>query len=159
MHVFYFVQYFNTYDITVHMCVHMHTCLWVLSQILFWVKTQSKSWNTVLLVERKKGKLLKTVLIFYFICYLWKMLFQKIVSKVWQYIIEIMNLPISSDDKASACNAGDLGLIPESGWSPGKGNSNLLQYSCLENSRNRGAWQATVLEVAELDTTEWITYT
>ena len=141
------------------MCVHMHTYLWVLSKILFWTKTQSKSWNTVFSVETKKGKLLKTVLIFYFICYLWNILFQKILSILWQYNIEIMSLPISSDGNASACNAGDLGLIPGSGWSPGEGNGNPLQYSCLENSRNRGAWKATVHEVAELDTSEWITYT
>ena len=46
--------------------------------------------------------------------------------------------------KASAYNAGDSGLIPESGRSPGKGNGNLLQYSCLENPMDRGAWQTIV---------------
>ena len=45
----------------------------------------------------------------------------------------------SSDSKESACNAGDLGLIPGSGRSPGEGNGNLLQYSCLENPMDRGA--------------------
>ena len=49
-----------------------------------------------------------------------------------------------SDDKESACNAGDLGSIPGSGRSPGGGNGNPLQYSCLENSMDRGSWQATV---------------
>ena len=50
-----------------------------------------------------------------------------------------------SDGKESACNAGDLGLIPGSGRSPGEGNGNpLLQYSCLENPMDRVAWQATV---------------
>ena len=49
-----------------------------------------------------------------------------------------------SDSKASACNAGDLGLIPGSGRSPGEGNGNLLQHSCLENSMDIGAWWATV---------------
>ena len=44
-----------------------------------------------------------------------------------------------SDDKKSACNAGDLGLIPELGRSPGEGNSYPLQYSGLENSMDRGA--------------------
>ena len=44
------------------------------------------------------------------------------------------------DAKASACNAGDLGLIPGSGRSPGEGNGNPLQYSCLENSMDGGAW-------------------
>ena len=56
--------------------------------------------------------------------------------------------------KESACNAGDVGLIPESGRSPGGGHSYPLQHSCLENSMDRGAWQATVLGVAELDMTK-----
>ena len=42
--------------------------------------------------------------------------------------------------KASACNAGDLGSIPGSGRSPGEGNGNPLQYSCLENPMDGGAW-------------------
>ena len=48
--------------------------------------------------------------------------------------------PGSSDSKASAYNAGDLGSIPGSGRSPGEGNGNPLQYSCLENSMDGGAW-------------------
>ena len=47
-------------------------------------------------------------------------------------------------------NAGDPGSIPESGRSPGEGNSNPLQYSCLENPMDRGAWRATVHEVARI---------
>ena len=47
--------------------------------------------------------------------------------------------------------AGDLGSIPGSGRSPGEGNGNPLQYSCLENPMDRGAWWATVHGVAELD--------
>ena len=57
--------------------------------------------------------------------------------------------PGGSEDKASACNAGDLGSIPGLGRSPGEGNSNPLQYSCLENPMDRGAWQATVHGVAK----------
>ena len=53
------------------------------------------------------------------------------------------------DGKESACNAGDLGSIPGSGRSPGKGNGNPLQYSCLENSIDRGAWWATVYDVTK----------
>ena len=53
----------------------------------------------------------------------------------------------------SACNAGDLGLIPGSGRSPGEENSNPLQDPCLENPRARGAWCATAHGVAETDTT------
>ena len=63
-------------------------------------------------------------------------------------------LPGCSDSKESACNAGDAGSIPGLGRSPGEGNVNPLQYFCLENSMDRGAWQATVHRVAELDTTD-----
>jgi len=45
-----------------------------------------------------------------------------------------------SEGKASACNVGDLSSIPGSGRSPGEGNGNSLQYSCLENSMDKGAW-------------------
>ena len=50
-------------------------------------------------------------------------------------------------------NAGDVGSIPGLGRSPGEGNGNPLQYSCLENPMGRGAWQATVHSVAESDRT------
>ena len=59
------------------------------------------------------------------------------------------SFPGSSDDKASAYNAGNLGSIPESGRSPGLGNGNPLQYSCLENSMDRGACWAIVHEAAK----------
>ena len=63
-----------------------------------------------------------------------------------------------SDSKESACNAGDPGSIPVSGRCPGEGNGNPLQYSCLENSMDRGAWQATVHGVANCwDTIEQLT--
>ena len=52
--------------------------------------------------------------------------------------------PGGSEGKESACNAEDPGLIPGLGISPGKGNGTPLQYSCLENSMDRGAWQAIV---------------
>ena len=58
-------------------------------------------------------------------------------------------LPGGSEVKASACNAGDLGLIPGSGRSPGEGNGNPLQYSCLENPMDGGAWWAIVHGVAK----------
>ena len=56
--------------------------------------------------------------------------------------------------KESACNAGNLGSIPGSGRSHGEGNSNPLQYSCLGNPMDRGAWKIIVHGVAELDKTE-----
>ena len=52
----------------------------------------------------------------------------------------IVGLPWWLSGKESACNAGDLGLIPGLGGSPGKGNGNLIQYSCLENPMDRRAW-------------------
>ena len=61
--------------------------------------------------------------------------------------------PGGSDGKESISNVGDMGLIPGFGRSPGGGHGNPLQYSCLENPMDRGAWQTTVLGVAELDTT------
>ena len=56
----------------------------------------------------------------------------------------------SSAGKESACDAGDSGSIPGSRRSPGKGNSNPLQYSCLENPTDRRAWRATVHGVARV---------
>ena len=56
---------------------------------------------------------------------------------------------MGSDGKEPACNAGDMGSIPESGRAPGKGNGYPLQYSCLENSMDRRAWQATILGTAK----------
>ena len=60
-----------------------------------------------------------------------------------------MGFPGGSDGKESACNAGDLGSIPELGRSPGGGRGDPLQYSCLENPVDKGAWWATVHGVAE----------
>ena len=60
-----------------------------------------------------------------------------------------MGFPGGLEGKASTCNVGDLGSIPESGRSPGEGNGNPLQYSCLENPMDRGAWEAAVHEVTK----------
>ena len=60
--------------------------------------------------------------------------------------------PGGSEDKASACNAGDSGSIPELGRYSGEGNGNPLQYSCQENPMDRGAWRATVHGVAKSQT-------
>ena len=61
-------------------------------------------------------------------------------------------LPGGSDGKVSAYNVGDPGSIPGSGRSSGEGNGNPLQYSCLENPMDRGAWWATVHGVAKSQT-------
>ena len=60
--------------------------------------------------------------------------------------------PGGSEVKASASNTGDPGSIPRSGRSPGEGNGNPLQNSCLENPMNREAWQATVHGVTNSQT-------
>ena len=67
----------------------------------------------------------------------------------------LVNFPGGSEVKESACNAGDLGSIPGSGRSPGEGNGYPLQYCCLENPMDEGAWWATVHGVLkEPNTTE-----
>ena len=58
--------------------------------------------------------------------------------------VYFFGFPGGSEVKVSACNAGDLSSIPGSERSPGEGNGNPLQYSCLENTMDRGAWWATV---------------
>ena len=63
-----------------------------------------------------------------------------------------MGFPGGSDGKESACNAGDLGSILGSGRSPGEGNCNPLQYSCLGNYMDGGSWWATVHGVAKIQT-------
>ena len=74
------------------------------------------------------------------------------------YLKIVYGFPGGSEGKESACNAGDLGLIPGSGRSPGRGNGNPLLYSCLENPMDGGAWRAiTVHGIAESDTTESLT--
>ena len=60
-----------------------------------------------------------------------------------------LGFPGGSDGQETACNAGDPGSIPGSGRSTGEENGYPLQYSCLENSMDRGVWRATVYEVAE----------
>ena len=64
-------------------------------------------------------------------------------------MVAVPGFPSGSDGKESACNSGDLGLIPGLGRSPGEGNGYPLQYSCLENSMDRGAWWAIVHGVAK----------
>ena len=60
-----------------------------------------------------------------------------------------ISFPGVSDSKESACNTGELSLIPELGRYPEEGNGCPLQYSCLDNSMDWGAWQATVQGVAK----------
>ena len=63
----------------------------------------------------------------------------KNIKSEMKHILEAMSFPAGSDGKASACNAGDPGLIPGSERSPGEGNGKPLQHSCLENPMDGGA--------------------
>ena len=93
--------------------------------------------ETVCIFQKKKNtlRLLKT----------------EVLTTAWMnipqslYIIEVTNtdFPGGSDGKPSAYNAGDPGSVPGSGRFPGEGNSNPLQYSCLENPMDKGAWGNT----------------
>ena len=70
----------------------------------------------------------------------------------------ICGQPESLDSKESACNTGDVDLIPGSGWSPGEGHGYPLHYSCLENPMDRGTWQAVVLKSQRVGY-DWVTNT
>ena len=79
--------------------------------------------------------------------------FQNLESRMDFILFNVlMGFRGSSDGKESACNVGGLGLIPESGRSPVEGNGNSLQYSCLENSMDRGTWQAAGYGTAKSQT-------
>jgi len=64
----------------------------------------------------------------------------------------LLGFPNGSDSKKSACSRGDRSLIPGSGRSPGEGNGYPLQYACLENSMDRGAWGTTIHGFAKSQT-------
>ena len=80
------------------------------------------------------------------------------VTLAWTISINVSlagigGFPSGSDSKESPCNVGDQSSISGSGWSPGEGNDNLLQYSCQENPMDREPWWATVHGVTESDAT------
>ena len=74
------------------------------------------------------------------------------LTTVFISLVFYWGFPGGSDCKESACNAGDPGLIPESGRSLGEGNDNTHQYSCLWNPMDRGDWQTTVHGVIKSQT-------
>ena len=71
---------------------------------------------------------------------------------IWRQLLCSLGFPGGLVGKESACNAGDTGFIPRSERCPGEGNGTPLQYSCPENSMDRGAWQATVHGVVKSQT-------
>ena len=74
-------------------------------------------------------------------------------SEIYGSLMWLQGFPGGSVVKNPPANAGDTDSIPGAGRSPGEGNGNPLQYSCLENPMDRGAWWATVHGVTESDTT------
>ena len=77
---------------------------------------------------------------------------KKVNITSYDHVLKFSGFPGGSDGKESACHAGDTGLISGSGRSPGKGNDYPLQYSCLGNPMDRGAWRSTVHRVAKSQT-------
>ena len=109
----------STVCVCVCVCAHAHACVW-----------RAGAWKIIqsitVLILKYKCKILTISKIQYF-CH-----------SVLKYFKN--SFPSGSEGKVSACSAGDLGLIPGLGSSPGEGNGNPLQYSCLENPMDREAW-------------------
>ena len=80
------------------------------------------------------------------------MVAQGFEAKLTEYKTSTLGFLGDSDGKESACNARDLSLTPGTGRSPGEGNAYPLQYPCLENSTDRGAWHAAVHGAAKSQT-------
>ena len=97
--------------------------------------------------EKPEGFLFFFFLFFFFIILLLKKWEQLFLKKELLFLLK--GFPGDSDDKESACNVRDLGLIPGLGRFPGEGNGYPFQCSCLENSMDRGAWWAAIHGVAK----------
>ena len=82
----------------------------------------------------------------------WQALPEKLTLAKQEQLMSNRGFPGGANGEKSACNVGDLGSIPGSGRSPGEGHGNPLQYSCLENPMDRGAWQATFSGVTKSQT-------
>ena len=80
------------------------------------------------------------------------MFMHNICTLTYDTFIISLGFPGGSDEEESACSAGDLGSITGLGRSPGEGNGHPIQYLCLENSMDRGAWWAVVHGVAKSQT-------
>ena len=85
----------------------------------------------------------------FFFCFFFFEKKKRVIFSLFRRNYTYRDFPGGADSKVSAYNVGDVGLIPGSGRSSGEGNGNPLQYSCLENPVDRGAWWATVHGVAK----------
>ena len=117
------------------------------ARILEWVaisypreSSQPKDWTLISCVSCIGREIL-------YHCTTWEAL-TSILTEI-KYHVVLTGLPWWCSGKESACSAGDQALIPEWGRSSGEGNGNLLQYSCLENLKDRRVWQATVHRAAQ----------
>ena len=89
----------------------------------------------------------------------WKIWLQfSIPVDIYWYTCFLLGFPCGSAGKESTCNVGDLSLIPGLGRSAGRGHGNQLQYSCLENSMDRGAWLTTAHGLQRVRH-NWVTFT
>ena len=103
------------------------------------------SWWTVLCLFQVYNKVSQLHMYLFFLKFFSHLAYYRILSRApWA-----MGFPAGSDGEESAFNVEDLGSIPGLGRSPRRGHGNPLEYSCLENSSNRVAWQATVHGVAK----------
>ena len=114
----------------------MHHKLWVSYAPISSLKGKGIFlWTRYVFEKANSFNLLKYLLNFKYVC-------KNVFKLEWGF-------PCGSDGKEFTCNVGDLGLIPGLGRSPAEGNGYPLQYSCLENSMDRGTWQATVHGVSQ----------
>ena len=128
--------------------IHIHTCEAIPAVRMMETPTSCKS---CLCFCRLLSHPRQPLICHYIGFYILKMLFTWTETMLfWGGLVSYQGFPGSSTGKESACNAGDLGLIPGLGRSPGEGNGHPLQYSGLENSMDRGAWQATAHGVAKI---------
>ena len=168
--LFWHMSYLN--DIWMHLwsnslspvcaCVCEHTCLEI-SLLENMLRIQVKR-NYIEKCKKKKKEKQSFLLCFlqFWVCFLCRVLhilcflleFLKRAMITLRNSLAIRGFSGSSAGKESTWNAGDLGSIPGLGRSPGEGNVYLLQYSCLENSIDKGAWWATIYGIVELDMIE-----